>query len=53
MQTKLIEASLLAPSEKQWINDYHKEVLEKVSPLLEEYQDDRALQWLKRECEAI
>ncbi len=34
--------------ETQWLNDYHEEVWQKVSPLL---QDDKsALDWLKRDC---
>ncbi|KZV62191.1 Creatinase/aminopeptidase [Peniophora sp. CONT] len=44
----LIEPSLLAPDEREWLDAYHKEVYEKVSPLLS--GDERALAWLKREC---
>lgn len=43
----LIEVSLLEASEKAWVNSYHREVFEKVSPLL--VHDTRALEWLKRE----
>ncbi|RXW19463.1 hypothetical protein EST38_g6388 [Candolleomyces aberdarensis] len=51
IQTKLVDVSLLTEQEKKWTNDYHKEIWEKVSPLLK--NDTRALEWLKRECEPI
>ncbi|KLO14007.1 Creatinase/aminopeptidase [Schizopora paradoxa] len=51
IQTKLIAQDLLSPSERKWINSYHAEVFEKVSPLLT--NDDRALKWLKKECAEI
>ncbi|KAJ7474540.1 putative Xaa-Pro aminopeptidase P [Mycena galericulata] len=51
MQTKLIDKSLFTAEEVRWLNEYHAEVLEKVSPLLQ--NDTRALEWLKRECTAI
>ncbi|KAH8926574.1 putative aminopeptidase P, cytoplasmic [Atractiella rhizophila] len=53
IQTKLIDTSILTLSEKEWVNNYHKEVFEKVSPLLEDMKDERALNWLKRECREI
>ncbi|KAK1926245.1 peptidase M24, structural domain-containing protein [Papiliotrema laurentii] len=53
IQTKLIDTQLLAPVEREWINGYHAEVLEKVSPLLKEFGDERALTWLEKECRAI
>ncbi|RLN34885.1 uncharacterized protein C2845_PM03G23490 [Panicum miliaceum] len=34
IQSKLIDVSLLSPSEINWVNNYHDEVLDKVSPLL-------------------
>jgi Xaa-Pro aminopeptidase len=43
----LIDVGLLDTSEKAWVDSYHREVLEKVSPLLA--HDARALEWLKRE----
>ncbi|KAH6826573.1 Metallopeptidase M24 family protein [Perilla frutescens var. hirtella] len=43
IQTKLVDLSLLSTTEIDWLNDYHKQVWEKVSPLLE----GSALQWLK------
>ncbi|KAJ8751981.1 hypothetical protein K2173_000727 [Erythroxylum novogranatense] len=42
IQIKLIEQSLLSAKETDWINDYHSQVWEKVSPLL----DGSARQWL-------
>ncbi|TFK61424.1 putative Xaa-Pro aminopeptidase P, partial [Pluteus cervinus] len=48
---KLIDTSLLTGQEKQWINDYHAETWEKVSPLLK--NDPRALEWLKRETSPL
>ncbi|TKW31076.1 hypothetical protein SEVIR_2G081300v4 [Setaria viridis] len=34
IQSKLIDMSLLSPAEINWVNAYHEEVWEKVSPLL-------------------
>ncbi|KAJ8595569.1 Creatinase/aminopeptidase [Rhizopogon salebrosus TDB-379] len=48
IQKKLIDFSLLNTQEKQWLDAYHAETLEKVGPLLR--NDLRALQWLEREC---
>lgn len=48
IQTKLVDVTLLSEAEKVWLNKYHVETLEKVSPLL--VSDPRALEWLKREC---
>ena len=47
----MIDTSLLAEWEKKWVNDYHQEVWEKVSPLLK--NDTRALEWLRRETAPI
>ena len=44
---------LLSPAEKTWLNSYHAEVKEKLTPLLREAQDERAMAWLGKECEAI
>lgn len=43
-----IDVSLLSADERGWVDAYHKEVSEKVSPLLE--GDARAKAWLHREC---
>ncbi|KAH6887859.1 putative Xaa-Pro aminopeptidase P [Coprinopsis sp. MPI-PUGE-AT-0042] len=51
MHIKLIDVSLLTMPEKKWINEYHREIWDKVSPLLTE--DKRALEWLKRETREI
>ncbi|KAJ0079247.1 hypothetical protein Patl1_22630 [Pistacia atlantica] len=40
--TKLVDLSLLSVAEIDWLNDYHSQVWEKVSPLL----DGSAQQWL-------
>ncbi|KAL3631673.1 Aminopeptidase P2 [Castilleja foliolosa] len=42
IQIKLVDSSLLSDNEVEWLNDYHKQVWEKVSPLL----DGSAYQWL-------
>ncbi|XP_006657547.2 aminopeptidase P2 [Oryza brachyantha] len=44
IQSKLIDLSLLSPSEINWINEYHEEVWEKVSPLL----SGDSLDWLRK-----
>ncbi|KAF8632157.1 hypothetical protein AX17_004898 [Amanita inopinata Kibby_2008] len=48
---KLVEAALLTAEEKKWLNNYHAEIWEKVSPLLQ--NDQRALEWLRRECSPL
>ncbi len=47
MQQRMIDTSLLTPTEITWLNEYHQECLTKISPLLP--SDSRALAWLKRE----
>ncbi|KAL0413107.1 UNVERIFIED_CONTAM: Aminopeptidase P2 [Sesamum radiatum] len=42
IQAKLVDLSLLSTTEIDWLNDYHSEVWEKVSPLL----DGPAHEWL-------
>ncbi|KAJ9114052.1 hypothetical protein QFC22_005872 [Naganishia vaughanmartiniae] len=53
VQVSLIDVGLLIPKEKEWINNYHAEVLHKVRPLLEELNDTRALRWLERMCVSV
>ncbi|KAJ9098924.1 hypothetical protein QFC20_005839 [Naganishia adeliensis] len=53
VQVSLIDASLLTPKEKKWLNSYHEEVLQKVGPLLEQFGDARAVEWLKRMCQSV
>ncbi|KAI0634735.1 Creatinase/aminopeptidase [Trametes polyzona] len=47
----LIDESLLSAREREWLNAYHAEILQKVSPLVE--KDERALRWLQRECSPL
>ncbi|XP_010935071.1 aminopeptidase P2 [Elaeis guineensis] len=42
IQSKLVDISLLSPMEINWLNDYHSQVWDKVSPLL----DGSAREWL-------
>lgn len=51
MQIKLIERSLLTHLEIEWLNAYHAECLEKVSPFLA--KDSPGLKWLQREAVSI
>jgi Xaa-Pro aminopeptidase len=48
---KLVDTGLLTEQEKKWLNGYHTEVFRKVSPLLK--NDQRALEWLTRECSVL
>ncbi|KAI9383044.1 hypothetical protein POPTR_013G021400v4 [Populus trichocarpa] len=43
IQTKLVDLSLLSVAEVDWLNNYHAQVWEKVSPLL----DGSAREWLR------
>ncbi|KAI0747142.1 Creatinase/aminopeptidase [Daedaleopsis nitida] len=51
MGKNLIDASLLSAKEKEWLDAYHEEVLEKVAPLVQ--KDERALKWLQGECSPL
>ncbi|KAJ3415074.1 hypothetical protein HDV05_005600 [Chytridiales sp. JEL 0842] len=51
IQTSLINKDLMTAEEIKWLNDYHKEVFEKLSPLLE--KGSRAYKWLEKETRAI
>lgn len=53
IQSTLVDASLMAPWEIKWLDDYHAEVLEKVKPFLEAAGDKRAITWLERECKPL
>nr|POE78520.1 putative xaa-pro aminopeptidase p [Quercus suber] len=48
MCRKLIDDALLTPREKEWLNAYHEEVLQKTSKFFE--KDERTRKWLEREC---
>lgn len=51
IQKKLVDAELLSVKERQWLDAYNAEVLEKVSPLVKD--DPRTLAWLQRECSSL
>lgn len=51
MCRKLIDPKLLDPEERDWLNDYHKEVWEKTSGFFKD--DERTTKWLKRETAPI
>jgi len=48
MCRKLIDVELLSDKEKEWLNAYHKEVLEKTGHFFE--NDEKTRKWLEREC---
>jgi len=48
MCRKLVEPGLLTPAERDWLNDYHAEVLEKTRSFFD--KDERSIKWLEREC---
>ena len=47
MCRKLVDVSLLSSGEKQWLNDYHAEVLEKTGGFFK--KEERTMKWLERE----
>ncbi|KAF5782051.1 putative hydrolase [Helianthus annuus] len=49
IQTKLIDLTLLSASEVNWLNDYHSQVWEKVSSLV----DGSAREWLWKNTRAV
>ncbi|CAM6120396.1 unnamed protein product [Calypogeia fissa] len=49
IQAKMLELSLLSEDEIKWLNDYHSEVWEKVSPLV----DGDAREWLRWNTKSI
>jgi Xaa-Pro aminopeptidase len=51
IQKNLINVDLMTDDELDWLDDYHADVFEKVSPLLE--ADSPAMAWLKKSCEKI
>ena len=51
MDRRLIEIKLLDEKERKWVDDYHKEVWEKISPRIE--KDGLAWKWLHRECQPL
>lgn len=51
MCRNLIDASILTPREREWLNAYHAEVLETTRSYFKE--DERALRWVERETKPI
>ena len=51
IQQQMINLDMLTSEEKQWLNNYHKEVREKLEPLLQ--KNRLALDYLYRETEPI
>jgi Xaa-Pro aminopeptidase len=51
IQKNLINVSLLTTKELDWVDAYHSEVFENVSPLLDDYS--LAMKWLKNSCDKI
>ena len=49
IEVKAIDLSLLNNKEKEWLNDYHAKVWDKLSPLL----DEEIKNWLKPQCSPI
>lgn len=49
IDTRALDPSLLAPDERDWLNDYHRTVCAALSPLLDDV--DRA--WLKARCAPV
>ena len=49
IDTRLIDFPLLSKEEVKWLNDYHKEVFEKLSPLL----TPEELEWMEEKCQAV
>lgn len=49
IDTRCLEPSLLTLDERQWFNDYHAQVRERLSPLL----SGAALEWLRVRTVAI
>lgn len=52
-QTKMIKKELLTEIEVKLLNDYHQQVLETLSPILEKENDTLTLEWLKKETQPI
>lgn len=49
IDTELIATEMLTQIEKDWLNNYHVKVVEKLSPFLEEEE----IIWLKMKCKAL
>ena len=53
MSKSLTDKTVLSAAEVGWLNDYHRDCLESVGPLLKELGDERAIKWLEKETETI
>lgn len=51
--TNLVDPSLLALWELNWLNEYNAEVRAKVEGLVAATGDERAVEWLRRSCEPL
>lgn len=51
IQANLIDTNLLTTTEREWIDKYHKEVFDKVSPLLKD--DPETLSWLMKNTQKL
>lgn len=51
IQKNLINIDLMTDEELDWLDSYHEQVIEKVSPLLE--PDSPAMAWLEKSCAKI
>ena len=49
LDRRLIDVSMLSAAQRQWVNDYHAQVLDIVGPQIE----GEALDWLKNQCAAL
>jgi Xaa-Pro aminopeptidase len=49
IDTALIDETLLSPQERNWLNDYHREVFETLSPGL----NPEEVEWLKEKCRPV
>ena len=47
--TRLIDKSLMTDTELNWLNEYHKDVFDKISPLVSGY----TLKWLENTTQPI
>lgn len=51
IQKNLVDIKLMTDSELDWLDNYHQEIFEKVSPLLDAHSP--GLAWLTKACEKI
>ena len=51
IQKNLIKVDIMSDEELDWLDDYHQEVWDKVSPLLE--SGSPAMKWLEKSCSKI